>query len=134
MLIDSSLAPFGQVLAELWRSKGSGLWGHFLGQASTVPLQPFPSPLLFLITFSSHLLLRCALAFRNRDDMSYSFLMSNLLWLLVSMGEGCLQRPRSIPSLSPLGCPHLSTTRLRHYSGVPFGPLVLRALIKERYA
>jgi len=46
-----------------------------------------PSYLPNLITFSSHLRLRCSLAFRNHDDMSHYCLMSIPSWLLVSVGQ-----------------------------------------------
>ena len=57
------------------------------------------------ITFSSHLRLRCFLAFRNRDDMSLHILMSIPSWLLVSVGERRSQPPGVLSHTRPTRVP-----------------------------
>lgn len=107
MPIDSSLVPFGQVFRELCPFEGSGLPRPpprpALSLDSALSLLPH---LQTIITFSSHLRLRCSLALWNHNDTSLLIPMSIPSWLLVSVGERRLQRPGSLPTLGPLGSPH----------------------------
>ena len=113
MPIDSSLAPFEQAFTVLWPSEVSGLPG---ATSSTVlslttvftvlGAVPRQRPTQNVMTFCSHLRLRCFLAFRNRDDMSVHILMSIPSWLLDSVDRRCLQHPGSSTTLGPLGFRH----------------------------
>lgn len=94
------------------------------------------------ITFSSHLRLRCFLAFRNRHNMSFHILMSIPSWVLLFLGErqskphGVLSHTRptwvlspmarqglGIPPVSPLGpccCGDCSWRGARHIHSKKF--------------
>src|SRR5579875_2662482 len=94
MPIDSSLAPFGQVLTKLCHFEDSGLPGvqHSPAQSSTVQhlfwtALPEVPKLQMSITFSSHLRLRCSLAFRIRHNMRLHILMSIFSCVLLFVGE-----------------------------------------------